>query len=171
MENRKDYYHSYYLNNKEKIKERKLLLYYNDKKTRALHLLSSHKHEDKINGFECFDLTVDWMVDNILSKPCVHCGETDWHKIGCNRIDNSKGHTIDNVEPCCRRCNCKLASAVKHSHKHKKVFQYTLDGELVKIWNNSYTTRLYGYTPTCVSKCCNNKLKTHKGYKWSFEQM
>lgn len=27
-------------------------------------------------------------------------------EIGCDRIDNSKGHTYDNVVPCCYVCNC-----------------------------------------------------------------
>ena len=26
-------------------------------------------------------------------------------KIGCDRVDNSKGHTKDNVVPCCITCN------------------------------------------------------------------
>lgn len=26
----------------------------------------------------------------------------------CNRIDNSKPHTKDNVEPCCKSCNSRL---------------------------------------------------------------
>lgn len=25
--------------------------------------------------------------------------------IGCDRIDNNKGHSIDNVVPCCNICN------------------------------------------------------------------
>ena len=60
------------------------------------------------NGFgdDKIDFDARWIVENIYTKPCPHCGETDWHNLGCNRLDNSKPHTIDNVEPCCFHCNC-----------------------------------------------------------------
>lgn len=72
--------------------------------------IQSYKRMDEDRGFgkDALDFDSEWMIENILLKPCVHCGESDWHKIGCNRIDNTKPHTKDNVEPCCRKCNCKL---------------------------------------------------------------
>lgn len=36
---------------------------------------------------------------------CTFCGETDWRKLGLDRIDNNKPHTIDNVHVCCWHCN------------------------------------------------------------------
>lgn len=75
---------------------------------RATMLLSAYKQADKnTKRGEC-TLTSQWIVENIFTKPCAHCGETDWRKIGCNRLDNSKPHTPDNVEPCCLNCNLKL---------------------------------------------------------------
>lgn len=64
---------------------------------RAVNLLSGYRQSDKKhNRGEC-TLTPQWIVDNIFNKPCHYCGESDWHKIGCDRIDNSKPHTEDNV--------------------------------------------------------------------------
>lgn len=81
--------------------------YRKTQKGRAISLLMGYKRLDnKYNRGEC-TLTVQWIVENIFTKPCAHCGETDWHKLGCNRLDNSKPHTPDNVEPCCFNCNCK----------------------------------------------------------------
>ena len=34
---------------------------------------------------------------------CVYCGGTE--NLGLDRIDNNKGHTKENVLPCCRPCN------------------------------------------------------------------
>ena len=34
---------------------------------------------------------------------CNYCGETN--NIGCDRIDNLKGHTMNNCVPCCQLCN------------------------------------------------------------------
>lgn len=33
--------------------------------------------------------------------------ERDWHKLGCDRKDNSLPHTPDNCIPCCSTCNTK----------------------------------------------------------------
>lgn len=77
---------------------------------RANNLLGSYRFNDKKhNRGEC-NITPEWIVENIFSKPCHYCGESDWTKIGCDRIDNSKPHTMDNVVPCCKSCNDKKGS-------------------------------------------------------------
>lgn len=113
----KEYFAKYYQNNKEKIAE----WYQNNKERAAVHqakyfstpygraskLITAYKQSDKKhNRGEC-TLTAQWIVDNIFSKPCHYCGETDWHKLGCDRIDNIKPHTPSNVVPCCCECNKK----------------------------------------------------------------
>ena len=75
---------------------------------RAYCLLRAYRQSDKIAGRGECTLTAKWIVENIFTQPCAHCGETDWRKIGCNRLDNSLPHTPDNVEPCCFKCNMKL---------------------------------------------------------------
>lgn len=56
-------------------------------------------------------------VKRIINEPCFYCGaEKTNTKItknckegysynGIDRVDNSKGYTIDNVVSCCKRCN------------------------------------------------------------------
>jgi hypothetical protein len=39
----------------------------------------------------------------LFKKSCYYCGATT--KIGLDRIDNTKGHTLDNVLTCCEKCN------------------------------------------------------------------
>lgn len=73
-------------------------------RAKASKMISSYKHKDKINNVSVCDIDIDWMIENIMTKPCYYCGDT--HRIGCDRIDNSKGHTKDNVIPCCYDCNC-----------------------------------------------------------------
>lgn len=76
---------------------------------RAKGLLCNYNKMDVENGRGKGDLTAQWIIDNIFSKPCTHCGKSGWDVIGCNRLDNSKPHTMDNVEPCCSDCNARLA--------------------------------------------------------------
>ena len=103
-------YNEYYLKNKAKIIEYQNSYqkeYDKTKMARANSLLSAYKHADKKNNRGECTLTAKWIVEKIFASSCVHCGETDWHKLGCNRLDNSKPHTPDNVEPCCYPCNIK----------------------------------------------------------------
>lgn len=80
--------------------------YRKTKEGRAVMLINRHKEEDKkYNRGNC-DLTMPWFVRNIFTK-CIYCGETDWKKLGCDRIDNNLPHTSGNVVPCCAECNCK----------------------------------------------------------------
>lgn len=104
---------------------------------RATHLLTSYRHSDKIsNRGEC-TLTAQWIVDNIFSQPCSHCGKTGWNIIGCNRLDNSKPHTPDNVEPCCFDCNRRYGGRTKRKRGKyiERMYQYSLDGKLIAIHN------------------------------------
>jgi hypothetical protein len=69
---------------------------------REKNLIDNYIFYDKKRNLNC-DLTKEWLRENITSKSCVYCGDIE--KIGCDRIDNSKGHTKDNVMPCCLSCN------------------------------------------------------------------
>lgn len=72
-------------------------------RAKASKMISQYKAKDRANGCRVCDITIDWMLENILSKPCHYCGDT--RRVGCDRIDNKKGHTMDNVVPCCVECN------------------------------------------------------------------
>lgn len=54
--------------------------------------------------------------------------------------------------------------------KKKKVYQYTIDGELVKVWDSAYECGRNGFNVNCVRNCCNNRQHTHKNFKWSYEK-
>lgn len=142
------------------------------KRGRASTLLNAYNHKDERCGREKGDLTSKWIVEHIFSQPCTHCGESDWHKIGCNRLDNSKPHTMDNVEPCCKECNDKLAKI----YFSKPVYQYTLDNQLVKIWPSANEAGRNGFTQSDICSCCNNNFKRegnniYKGHKWYYKPL
>lgn len=55
----------------------------------------------------------------------------------------------------------------------KKVYQYTLDGKLVKIWKSAKEAGRNGFDAPTIINCCNHKknTKTHKGYIWSYSPL
>lgn len=77
--------------------------------------LNMYKMADDKRGLEN-NLDIDWFKKNILWKPCVYCG--DWDYIGCDRIDNSKGHLKDNCVPCC--CTCNLTRGDRFTYEEMK---------------------------------------------------
>lgn len=54
------------------------------------------------------------------------------------------------------------------SKRRKQVAQYTLDGELVKIWDCVKECAKYGFSEGCVGFCCRGKQDKHKGFKWKY---
>lgn len=130
-------------NKKEWMKEYRKK-YINTPKGRASNLISAYNRADKLANRGKGDLTAQWIVENIFSKPC-KCGKSGWQIIGCNRIDNSKPHTKDNVEPCCRSCNAKLYAnnegiencIVLHNKNKKRVDQIDYStGEVLGTYNS-----------------------------------
>ena len=104
-----EYHREWWQKRKEKNYEvKKQWIKNNPERWRASSLLTAYRQSDRKNNRGECTLTIDWIIDNIFSKPCAHCGKEGWDVIGCNRLDNSKPHTEDNVEPCCWECNQKL---------------------------------------------------------------
>lgn len=87
---------------KEEISARKFV-----KEENAKIKESSYRYRDKKRGFNTDNnVTKEWILENIFNgQVCVYCGESDWTKLGCDRIDNSKPHTPDNVVCSCVKCN------------------------------------------------------------------
>ena len=63
---------------------------------------TTYKTNAKSRGLE-FTLSIR-DFENMWQMPCVYCGN-EIETIGLDRIDNTKGYTIDNVVPCCKLCN------------------------------------------------------------------
>ena len=102
---RKKWDKKYAITHKEHRAEHRAFLKENDKHYNAGRLVRRYRQSDlKYNRGEC-TITAEWLEENIYTKPCLYCGETDWHKLGCDRIDNLKPHTPNNCIPCCKRCN------------------------------------------------------------------
>lgn len=130
---------------------------------RASSLLGDYNRKDVKYNRGKGDLTPKWIVENIFSKPCAYCGKEGWDVIGCNRINNEKSHTKDNVEPCCGECNIKLTNRYT-----SKIDQTNKDnGEIIETWINAEEiSRKLNIDQGGISKCINGKIKTCGGFIW-----
>jgi len=118
LEKKREYY-----SKQEHIDERnKYMEKYNQTQIgRAANLASSYHQMDKKSNVGETTITKEWIVDNIFTKSCVYCGEKDWEKLGCDRIDNKLPHTPTNVVPCCGKCNVKKGKTLTYDEYMKKV--------------------------------------------------
>lgn len=139
--------------------------YRKTKMGRAINILQRYKQSDAETGRGECTLTAQWIVENIFTKPCSHCGKTGWNIIGCNRLDNSKPHTPDNVEPCCKECN--IVEEVNDLSRRVDQINATT-GEVVKTWNSTSECDKNGYDCGCISKCCNGIRNLYRGYYWRY---
>ena len=147
--------------------------YYNTPNGRALSLYQTYKCVDKNAGRHGFNLTPQWILENIFTQPCAHCGKTGWQVIGCNRLDNSKAHTMDNVEPCCGECNVKLP---RNTTPVDQIDPIT--GEIIKTWLSlAVAEEECGFSQASIRMCINGgrylhskwiNCHTYKGYVWRF---
>lgn len=90
-----------------------------------------------------------------------------------HRDENTQNNVVENLEWCTKEYNDKYGTARERAvnKMKKKVYQYTLDNELVRIWESVKECKENGFSESCISLCCNGKLKTHKGYKWSYKPL
>lgn len=73
------------------------------KRNRAYARFKSYSNKDKQRGYKC----CLWEEARPLFElPCHYCTSTE--AIGLDRMDNSRGHELDNIKPCCAKCNMIL---------------------------------------------------------------
>lgn len=101
----KGHYDKYKTVNKNKNKE-----LYLTKNGRSNSLYRKYKSSDKRKNLDTSNnVASEWIIENIFTSKCIYCGDSDWQHLGCDRIDNDKPHTPDNVVCACGICNCERA--------------------------------------------------------------
>lgn len=86
-----------------------------------------------------------------------------------HHIDHNKTNNIaENLEWMSKEKHDGLHNVEKTEKLSKVVYQYTLNGELVKIWNSTRECGRNGFNEGNVASCCRGERKTHKGYIWKY---
>lgn len=95
-----------------------------------------------------------------------------------HKDENKENNCVENLEWCNVKYNTNYGTRTErvankntnHPSTSKQVYQYSLKGELIKIWQSISECGRNGFCETSVSDCCKGKNKTHKGYIWKYEQ-
>lgn len=115
-----------------------------------------------------------WMAANGCDIP----NDYDVHHIDGNKLNNSiynlelvehKIHISEHKKGIVLSEETKKKmseSQINDPSKSKQVMQYTLNGELVKIWDSIKDTERSGFSQ--VGKCCKGIYKQHKGFIWKY---
>ncbi len=90
-----------------------------------------------------------------------------------HKDENPENNKVENLEWCTQAYNNTYGgrTAKMAETQSKKVYQYTLDGELIKVWNSTKECGRNGFCQSWVAACCRSERKTHKGFKWSYKPL
>lgn len=130
--------------------------YINNKGYFTIVLLKDGKEKNK----RISRMVAEVFIENPLNLPCVN------HKDE-NRLNNN----VSNLEWCDYKYNNNYGNRIEkqRSKLHKKIGQYSLDGELIQEWESikSASEKLGIYTSGIVD-CARGHYKKCKGYRWKY---
>ena len=100
-----------------------------------------------------------------------------------HKDENPLNNRLDNLELISALSNANYGSRNKrlsenhiNGKKSKKVYQYSTNGNLIKIWPSTRECERNGFCLSCITACCRNEYKAnktneYKGYIWSYEPL
>lgn len=87
-----------------------------------------------------------------------------------HKDENKHNNCVDNLEWVTKKVNMNYGTRTKRASesRFKKVNQYSVNGELIRVWNSLKEAEESGFKHSAVSECCYGERKTHHGYCWEW---
>lgn len=128
-----------------------------------------------INGREEYcdvhRLMMEAFVPNPNNLPCVnHKDENKSNNYIHINPDGTVNPELSNLEWCDYKYNTNWGTAIDRRRKKlsKPVYQYTVDGKLIKKYPSQHeASRQTGINVSRINDCCSGKRLTAGGFKWS----
>jgi len=88
-----------------------------------------------------------------------------------HKDENPSNNKIDNLEWCTPKYNSNYGTHIERMAKSKSrtVYQYTLEGKLIRKWESAREHIELGYRRAEVNFCCKGKRKQYKNSIWSYD--
>lgn len=114
----------------------------------------------KVKKYSVHRLVAEAFIDNPNNYPCVN-----------HKDENKLNNNVDNLEWCTIRYNnCYNDGQIKRARfKRKKVYQYDLNGNLIKEWESIAECKRNGFKH--CDKVCRGERKSCGGFIWSYEKL
>lgn len=90
-----------------------------------------------------------------------------------HKDENKSNNRVANLEWCTSKYNMNYGDVKRRSslsqrlHDTWKIYQYDLQGNLIRIWNSAREADRNGFNRRSIYRCCDGEIKSFKGYLWS----
>lgn len=103
--------------------------------------------------------------------------QTPWNKgktyhTGKHRKHSEETKKLISEKAKGRKTSEETKKKISDSHSKKAIYQYSKEGKLIGVYKSSKeaSEACFGRR-NLICMCCNGKLKTHNGYRWSYEPL
>ena len=144
------------------------------KRNKIRSIYRSQKFHSKKRGHSAPNYTKDDLIKWCLSQPLFRKLYREWRRNNynrwfapsCDRINDSKPYTLDNLQLMTWKENSLKAVS-------KEVCQYSKEGDLLETYSSTREAQKQtGVHHQNISTCCRGKrLKSAGGYKWQYQNM